>query len=84
MSAEQIQERIIQNLIQSSPIPLKSDPAIRQKTNGPDLAFYMLCCKECKTNWVRISFTQGQEETWETEAQSRLDQHLVQFHKGEA
>jgi hypothetical protein len=84
MNAEQTQDRIVQSLIQSSPVPLKADPAVRQATNGPALAFYMIGCRDCqqnmKSNWIRLSFTQGEEEKWESEAKERLAQHLAQFH----
>ncbi len=83
MSAAQTQDRIVQNLIRSAPIELKADLPTRHHDNGPAFAFYMLGCKECKTNWIRLTFVEGQEEKWETDAQDKLVQHLAQFHKDE-
>lgn len=83
MSA-QIQERIINNLIQTSPVPLKADAPIRHHEEGPAFAIYQVACMDCqrqmKANWIQIRFVQGEEETWEPDAEQRLDQHLKQFH----
>jgi hypothetical protein len=48
--------------------------------DGPQFAFG---CQPCRTQWIRLTFEQGKEETWESEAKARLDQHLARFHKGE-
>jgi hypothetical protein len=83
--SEQIQERIIKNLIQSAPISLKADRPIRHHEDGPAFAIYQVACMTCqqqmKANWIQVRFVQGAEEKWESEAQARVDQHLKQFHE---
>jgi hypothetical protein len=83
MSAKQTQNQIVARLIQTAPIELSVGSVTRHEEDGPDFAFYMIGCKPCMDKWIRLSFVQGQEEAWESEAQGKLNQHLAQFHKEE-
>lgn len=80
----QLQDRIVRNLIQSAPVRLKASTPIRQETNGPTLCFYTLACLDCEKQMqvrpIRLSFHQGQEEKWGSDAQTKVEQHLSQFH----
>ena len=84
MSSTQLQDRIVQNLIRRSPVELKSDPPIRHHEEGPAFAFYMVACMECqrqmKPNWIRLSFVDGQEPQWESDANERVNRHVSHFH----
>jgi len=80
MSAKQTQNQIVARLIQTAPIELSLGSVNRHEEDGPDFALYQLGCKPCKTQWIHLSFVQGQEATWESDAKEKLDQHLTQHH----
>jgi hypothetical protein len=76
-------DQIVQRLIQRSPVLLKIGSINRHHEDGPDFALYSIGCLPCRTEWIHLSFVQGQEEAWERDAKVKLDQHLARFHKGE-
>lgn len=83
MGAKQTQDQIVAKLIQTAPIELSLGSVNRHEEEGPEFAFYQLGCKPCRNQWIRLSFVQGQEATWESEAKGKLDQHLAQYHATE-
>jgi len=84
MSAVQVQNQIIEALILSAAVELKYDRTSRHHENGPAFALCQIACMTCqkqmKPNYIKITFVEGEEEKWQPQAQSRLDQHLTQFH----
>ena len=76
-------EDIVHNLIINSPVLVKADPITRQETNGPTTIECALACFDCG-NLINLSFDEGHEATWQSDAQAMFDQHLAQFHKREA
>lgn len=73
-------EQIVTNLVRTSPVELKPDPVIRQKTNGPTIIMCVVGCIPCKHRFINLSFPEGQEATWESDAQNKLKEHVERFH----
>lgn len=87
MSVRERQQRVVNQALQTAPLPLTQFVVNRLGDESPQANRFSIECSSCAVGSfsrdMHITLTENEEGEWFYQAQAKIQQHMDLFHKAE-